>query len=269
MSVIPLLTNTASIRTTRAFAGNDNSIVNGQINVRNLNFVILFLWVSLVRPAVSQETIGFDDFDGNGIYMSRTFDPDLSFNGGTFPTSIFDVFGIVDRNVNINFSDNTLVDPACIGLLPSTKTDKFLGISDICNSFSGNDAIAELQYRFDIENAENLALSIDVAAFADFESATMLGGSQCQEFIQIDAFIAGDANGTQTLFQMTGQVDLVHTYTFEGGSTFTLDDPLYVIGDGTIIDNQQSTLVAPINGCLLYTSPSPRDLSTSRMPSSA
>ena len=26
---------------------------------------------------------------------------------------------------------------------------------------------------------------------------------------------------------------------------------------------------APITGCLLYTSPSPRDLSTSRMPSSA
>ena len=28
-------------------------------------------------------------------------------------------------------------------------------------------------------------------------------------------------------------------------------------------------VIAPIGGCLLYTSPSPRDLSTSRMPSSA
>ena len=31
----------------------------------------------------------------------------------------------------------------------------------------------------------------------------------------------------------------------------------------------KSTLIRCINSCLLYTSPSPRDLSTSRMPSSA
>ena len=31
----------------------------------------------------------------------------------------------------------------------------------------------------------------------------------------------------------------------------------------------KSTLIKVLSGCLLYTSPSPRDLSTSRMPSSA
>ena len=36
-----------------------------------------------------------------------------------------------------------------------------------------------------------------------------------------------------------------------------------------IEDGQCDGVLADINGCLLYTSPSPRDLSTSRMPSSA
>ena len=39
-------------------------------------------------------------------------------------------------------------------------------------------------------------------------------------------------------------------------------------GDG-MDDDAESTPVTHTDGCLLYTSPSPRDLSTSRMPSSA
>ena len=34
-------------------------------------------------------------------------------------------------------------------------------------------------------------------------------------------------------------------------------------------DEGHTVMVATLTGCLLYTSPSPRDLSTSRMPSSA
>ena len=40
-----------------------------------------------------------------------------------------------------------------------------------------------------------------------------------------------------------------------------LEDPMLLRGDGVYSDD--------ISICLLYTSPSPRDLSTSRMPSSA
>ena len=36
-----------------------------------------------------------------------------------------------------------------------------------------------------------------------------------------------------------------------------------------ISENQIPLIINPINNCLLYTSPSPRDLSSSRMPSSA
>ena len=55
----------------------------------------------------------------------------------------------------------------------------------------------------------------------------------------------------------------VEVYTAEGGSS-----GLAPVADGGIQPySGQTTTVVPI--CLLYTSPSPRDLSTSRMPSSA
>ena len=40
-------------------------------------------------------------------------------------------------------------------------------------------------------------------------------------------------------------------------------------GEGPVIDQIGDSGNTPVNSCLLYTSPSPRDLSTSRMPSSA
>ena len=48
------------------------------------------------------------------------------------------------------------------------------------------------------------------------------------------------------------------------GCTFTIAD---VLEDGFI--EKVKNDISDIKGCLLYTSPSPRDLSTSRMPSSA
>ena len=45
--------------------------------------------------------------------------------------------------------------------------------------------------------------------------------------------------------------------------------PLVSAKTGVGIDDLLEKLVDEIPGCLLYTSPSPRDLSTSRMPSSA
>ena len=44
--------------------------------------------------------------------------------------------------------------------------------------------------------------------------------------------------------------------------------PEYTMQDTDVLNNFKST-AKKLNVCLLYTSPSPRDLSTSRMPSSA
>ena len=52
--------------------------------------------------------------------------------------------------------------------------------------------------------------------------------------------------------------------TVGGPETLVLEDvPDPVAGDGQVLISVKAC------GCLLYTSPSPRDLSTSRMPSSA
>ena len=51
-----------------------------------------------------------------------------------------------------------------------------------------------------------------------------------------------------------------------------VETEIKVPGEDEIVEAQQETLeeqVGPDDICLLYTSPSPRDLSTSRMPSSA
>ena len=42
-----------------------------------------------------------------------------------------------------------------------------------------------------------------------------------------------------------------------------------VDGAGTLLDKENQDIIDWLLSCLLYTSPSPRDLSTSRMPSSA
>ena len=46
----------------------------------------------------------------------------------------------------------------------------------------------------------------------------------------------------------------------------------FYVAESALLEAQKSLMdqmIGPINSCLLYTSPSPRDLSTSRMPSSA
>ena len=53
------------------------------------------------------------------------------------------------------------------------------------------------------------------------------------------------------------------THSLEAGSGIHLVD--YHVAKG----EEANDLLDPSKGCLLYTSPSPRDLSTSRMPSSA
>ena len=57
-----------------------------------------------------------------------------------------------------------------------------------------------------------------------------------------------------------------------GSATLFYEQPIEIVrGDGVLLyDNKGNEYIDMYNNvCLLYTSPSPRDLSTSRMPSSA
>ena len=62
----------------------------------------------------------------------------------------------------------------------------------------------------------------------------------------------------QTLLGVTGS-----------GKTFTIANVIQEVKKPTLILSHNKTLAAQLYGCLLYTSPSPRDKRQSRMPSSA
>ena len=72
-------------------------------------------------------------------------------------------------------------------------------------------------------------------------------------------------------------IEMTATYIAPGGEFPTscedvqknIDMKVFFAGEHTYCDMRGSVHGAYISGCLLYTSPSPRDLSTSRMPSSA
>ena len=55
----------------------------------------------------------------------------------------------------------------------------------------------------------------------------------------------------------------------DGTTNFATGIPVWAISVARFVDGRPSEVFLDVPACLLYTSPSPRDLSTSRMPSSA
>ncbi len=199
--------------------------------------------IGLTNPpfeAPPASIVGGDDFDSGQNFMSRELDPDLSNSDvpGTFPGSIFDVFGIVDRTVNEDFSDDTLINSSLTGLFPTTITDRFLAQADLANP--NNNGSASVLYTIDISDLENLEFSIDLAAMGDFESsdhgvitATVDNGIPQ---IMVTSFFGGNFS---------------QEYFFEDGSSETLNDPM--TANGVLLNNSFQTFTQPIigNGSIL------------------
>ena len=75
------------------------------------------------------------------------------------------------------------------------------------------------------------------------------------------------ADGVPPLLAMNA---IVRLSCLDGEREVPLDDFIHGNRDTDLkCDEMVTQLIIPADGCLLYTSPSPRDLSTSRMPSSA
>ncbi len=185
---------------------------------------------------VFSQIVGMDDFDGNEIFISRTITPDLSGNPlpGTF-SSPFDVFGIVDRTVNIDFEDSTLIDPTFQGMFPTTVADNFLATEDLDNG-DNPDGTGSVVYEFDIVGASNLTFSANFAAMGNFEVSNDIN--------TITASIDGGAD--ELLIDFIVDEDAVQTYTFEDGSTTDEDDPMTI--QGTLLGNSFQNFSAPISG---------------------
>ena len=80
-----------------------------------------------------------------------------------------------------------------------------------------------------------------------------------------DDAISGDKLGGNAYLANTATQNITGTYS---ENRLYTSDAYTLSGNATINSDVVLSSVKP-TGCLLYTSPSPRDLSTSRMPSSA
>lgn len=199
----------------------------------------------------------FDAAPTNGATRALSIDNSGSITPGTFPSSRFDVFGIVDRNVNFDFADDSVElendgDPLTndtYGLVKSDKTDLFLGFEDTVND---DNPLGDVSVTWTVSTAgqTNLAFSFDVATMGDFEDTDIL---------TVKASFDGGAQ--ETLFTSSfidTPDDETFSYTLENGSLavvpFSSDDPPntnvkdpFVI-DGTIVDNNFQNFSFPISG---------------------
>ena len=223
--------------TDREFSLSGFNAQNGGESVFHIPQLVSAVELTDAEPSnPPKDIIAEDNFDNNQLFISRTPTPDLSDNPtpGVFTSSVFDVFGIVDRTVNSNFSDDTLVDPDANGLFPSTVTDQFLAYADLENPSNGS-GTATVQYVIDINNADNLEFSIDVAALGNFES---------NDIALITASI--DGGDSQLLIELVSDNLDIQEYFFENGSSIILDDPMS--SNGFELNNNYQTLTAPVLG---------------------
>ena len=102
-----------------------------------------------------------------------------------------------------------------------------------------------------IEGATNCAIDLGVQYPSDY--------AQAMPEVLINCYVPGDPLGGGT----SGTLDALISFPY--GRTGTLPEP----DKDALMSEIGATWGLAYNPCLLYTSPSPRDLSTSRMPSSA
>lgn len=204
-------------------------------NVVTPIFAVLLLAISQAGHAA---VIGYDDFDGAGSYLSRNVTPDNSANSpaGTFPGSALDVFGIVDRNVNRDFQDDTLsgITDATRGLTGSTKTDRFFGIEDLDNTDNPL-GTGSVTWTFDIAGFAGLTFSVELAALGDFEDSDAF------------AFSADiDGGGFTPLVDIIADLSASQTYVYDDGSVESFDDPLSA--GGLLLNNVFTAFSTAVNG---------------------
>ena len=202
-------------------------------------FGITALLIFSSATANGQTDIFTDTFDGaptNGA--TRVLVPDNSATGGAFPGSAFDVFGIVDRNVNISFADDSLtIFPGdTFGIISEEKTDFFLGFQDTVNG-DNPDPLGNVSLTWSVSTAgaTDLNLSFEIAAMGDFEAADLL---------EITASF--DGGPAESLFVSAADEAGMATYTLADGVTVELTDPFAI--NGQIIINEFQTLTFPITG---------------------
>lgn len=228
-----------------------------KLNIKCVTLATVMTTILAIGGAMevnAQTDVFTDTFDAaptNGT--TRVLVPDNSATGGQFPSSAFDVFGIVDRAVNFDFSDDSVInnsdaDPMnddTFGIFPPSKTDLFLGFADTTND---DNTSGEVSVTWSVSAAgfTDLSLSFEIAAMGDFEASDVLTFTA--------SFDGGPAETLVTsTFEDTPDGDMF-TYTLDDGSLAiapfqadtTINDPFVV--DGQLVINELQAFTFPITG---------------------
>ena len=135
-------------------------------------------------------------------------------------------FAVLDDSLSIFPSDS-------LGIIKEGNTDIFFGIVDTENP--NNSGPVSATWVFDITGGSDLGVSVDMGAMGDFEST---------DFFEWTYSI--DGGPTSVAFSSTVDEAGSNAYTLDGGSTFTLNDPMLV--QGTVLTNNLATFQAPLFG---------------------
>ena len=141
-------------------------------------------------------------------------------------------------------------------------------IESIEAAFAHHAEIVEL----DVHPTTELNAPDDLIVFHDWTldcrtNATCSDGCQCNE--------ENECLTNQQSVSFLQSLDLGHGYTFDDGKTYPFRDhywnlmPTFVDILKLLEKYPTKKIMVNVKGCLLYTSPSPRDATLSRMPSSA
>lgn len=208
------------------------------------------LGLLLLAGVATADVITVFDFDlrvVGGRNLSFVPVPDLSTtpaDPGTFPNSDFDVWGVVDSQVNTDFADESLIDPfESFGMLPSTHVGRFFGVEDLLN-IDNPSGQASATWTFDISGYVDVTVSIDAAAVGNFDFASC-GLQPCfPDVYTISASIDGGA--PVVIFSTSVDESVLAGYTLESGLVVTLNDPISI--NGTRLTNVPVTLTSGVIG---------------------
>jgi hypothetical protein len=200
---------------------------------------LAILSIASLQP-VRAAVVAYDTFDATlNLNSYSQFPAPDAYSAGGDGFQVYELSGTYPFGIPFSLVDDTAgsLPTDAIGIVRSTKTDKWFGVTDTVNNDDFGPTFAE--WKFDISGAADLSVSIDMAAMGDFEVPGSTGDYH-------DWTYSIDGSTPAPLFTSSVDTAASHTYTMENGSTQSVDDPLFM--NGVMLDNIFRTQTASLAG---------------------
>lgn len=185
--------------------------------------IFLALSLGLFHASSHAGLIAFDLYDNRNLNLI-TYNNPLE---NAFSHSIDDSFQIHQQGTT-NISDGLLDESRSrtdnLGIIEAGKDfAPFFAVQDLANP-NNPSGQATASWIFDIEDASDLSVSLDIAAMGDFELS---------DWFRWDYSI--DSHERETLFELNSEQQKTQAYQMASGAVTSLDDPLSIKNE--LLDN--------------------------------